>query len=343
MLRRLCCLSAFIVVALTVPGCGSTQPASQGAPAPVSLKIMVGGLNKQIYLPNMLTQQLGYFTEQNLKVELIDEASGQSSTQELVAGGVEAGSGSYNHAIELQAKGKFIQTVVQFQIAPGEAEVVDARKAATIKSAADLKGKKLGVTSLGSGTHTLTMAILGQVGITPDQASYVPVGAGQTFIAGLQQGKIDAGMTTEPTVSRAVKSGAGKVLIDLRTPESTRRALGGDYPFIGVWMRADYINSHKDVVQRLVNAYVKTLKWMATHTAQEIADKMPADYYAGDKDLYVTALDAQKTAWSPDGKMPAAGAQNVLSIELKYVPDMKDAKIDLSKTYTNEFVNKASS
>jgi NitT/TauT family transport system substrate-binding protein len=337
-------MGAAVVAVLALVGCGGTSQQPAGEPSdisPVDLKIMVGGLNKQIYLPNKLTEVLGYFTEQKLNVKLIDEASGQSSEEELIAGNVDAGSGSYNHAIELQPKGKFIETVVQFQIAPGEAEVVDAKKADTIKTAADLKGKNLGVTSIGSGTHTLTMAILGKAGISADQAKYVPVGAGNTFIAGLQQQKIDAGMTTEPTISRAVKTGVGKVLFDLRNPESTRAALGGDYPFIGIWMKTDYVNSHKGVVQRLVNAYVKTIKWINSHTAAEIADKMPADYYAGDKDLYVSALDAQKTAWTKDGKMPAAGAQTVLDIELKYVPDMKAAKVDLAKTYTNEFADKA--
>ena len=84
------------------------------------------------------------------------------------------------------------------------------------------------------------------------------------------------------------------------------------------------------------------IKWINSHSTQEIVDKMPADYYTGDKDLYVQALDTQKTMWTKDGKMPAAGAQNVLDIELKYVADMKGAKVDLAKTYTNEFANKAS-
>ncbi len=336
------CLGIGVIAALAAAcGSASSTPSNTTDNSLVHLKIMVGGLNKQIYLPNMLTQQLGYFKEQNLDVTLIDEASGQSSEEELIAGNVDAASGSYNHTIEVQPKGKFLVQVVQFQIAPGEAEIVDAKKADSIKSASDLKGKNLGVTSIGSGTHTLTMAILGKVGIAPAQAQYVAVGAGSTFIAALQQQKIDAGMTTEPTISNTVKKGIGKVLIDLRTPEATRSALGGDYPFIGIFMKADYVNSHKNVVQRLANAYVKTLKWMDAHTAQEIADKMPADYYAGDKDLYVAALDAQKTIWTKDGKMPATGAQTVLDIELKYVPDMKGAKVDLSKTYTNDFVSKA--
>src|SRR6266851_1636792 len=144
----------------------SASPAAASKPAAADkLKIMVGGLSKQIYLPNMLSERLGYFKEQNLDVQLIDESSGQSSENEVLTGNVDAGSGSYNHTIELQALGKLMETVVQFQVAPGEAEVVAANKADQIKSAADLKGKNLGVTELGSGTHTLTMALLGKAGV----------------------------------------------------------------------------------------------------------------------------------------------------------------------------------
>src|SRR5207253_10095657 len=110
------------------------------------------------------------------------------------------------------------------------------------------------------GTHTLTMALLGKAGVSADQAKYVAVGAGDTFIAAIKNGTIDAGMTTEPTITRLLQSGDAKVLIDLRTPATTQAALGGDYPFIGIFAKNDWVNSHKDVAQRLVNVYVKTLK-----------------------------------------------------------------------------------
>jgi NitT/TauT family transport system substrate-binding protein len=326
-------------------GCGGSPSNSSGgggsSSQPIDLKIMVGGLNKQIYLPNMLAQRLGYFAQQGLNVTLIDEASGQSAEQELIAGNVDAASGSYNHTQELQPKGKLIESVVQLQLAPGEAEMVRANEASTITSAADLKGKNLGVTELGSGTHTLTMALLGRQGITPDQAHFIPVGAGDTFIAGMQQSKIDAGMTTEPTISRLVSTGVGKVLVDLRTPQTTEAALGGDYPFICVFMKNDYVNSHKDVVQKLVNAYVKTLKYIASHTAAEITDQMPADYYSADKSAYIAALGNQKSSFTPAGVMPSGGPQLVNQIETKYVPSMQGATVDLSQTYTNQFATAA--
>jgi NitT/TauT family transport system substrate-binding protein len=336
-----------IIFVLLLSACGGSSTGSTGSGngsggGTTQLKIMVGGLSKQIYLPNMLTQQLGYFKQEGLDVTLIDEASGQSSENEVLAGQVDAGSGSYNHTIELQAAGKQMEAVVLMNVAPGEAEIVSAKAAAQIHSVKDLKGKNMGVTELGSGTQTLTTALLHNAGISPDQVHFIPVGAGDTFIAALQQGRIDAGMTTEPTISRILATGIGKVLVDLRSPQSTQAALGGPYPFICLFMNNSYVSSHKDVVQKLVNAYVKTLKWMHTHTAAEIADKMPADYYAGDKALYVTALQNQMAIFSPDGSMPTGAPQSVLNTEYQsnLVPQGK--QIDLSLTYTNEFVNNAS-
>ena len=148
-------------------------------------------------------------------------------------------------------------------------------------------------------------------------------------------------MTTEPTISRLVKTGDAKVLIDLRTPETTRAALGGDYPFISIYMRADWVAANKGVVQRVVNAYVKTLKWIATHSPAEIADKLPADYYAGDKDLYLTALTGSMPMFSPDGKMPAGAPDFIFKVLQTYNKNVQGKTIDLTKTWTNEFVDAA--
>src|SRR5437764_9042998 len=159
--------AALVTLAIAATACGSSSSggtasnaSNAAASSPTKLKIMVGGISKQIYLPNELTAALGFFKEENLDVTLIDEASGQSSEQQVLSGGVQAGSGSYNHTIELQAAGKSMETVVQLQTAPGEALMVGSKVADKIKSASDLKGANMGVTELGSGTQTLSTAIL---------------------------------------------------------------------------------------------------------------------------------------------------------------------------------------
>jgi NitT/TauT family transport system substrate-binding protein len=344
--RAFLAVGGTLALAIALAACGGSNNAGSGSsPAaitPVDLKLMVGGLNKQIYLPNMLAKQLGYFDDQKINITLVDEGSGQGTELEVVAGNVDAGSGAYSHPVELNALGKKIETICQFGIAPGEAEMVASSKAGSITSASDLKGKKLGVTDIGSGTHTITLALLGKAGYKGSDASFVAVGAGNTFIAAIKNGTIDAGMTTEPTITRLLQTGDAKVLIDLRTPETTRAALGGDYPFIGIFAKNDWVNSHKDVAQRLVNVYVKTLKWMKAHTAEEIAAKMPADYLVPSKDLYVSALKNQLSIFGTDCKMPAAGPQTVLSILQNYVSSDKGISVKLSETYTNEFANAAS-
>jgi NitT/TauT family transport system substrate-binding protein len=335
--RLLAAIAALIVLA----ACGGTNTTGGGGSQSVSLKIMVGGLNKQIYLPNMLAQRLGYFKAENLDVTLIDEGSGQASEEEVVAGNVDAGSGAYVHPMVLNTQGKKIETICQFGIAPGEAEVVDA-SLTNVTSVKDLAGKNLGVTDLGSGTHVLTQAILGSAGVDPTKAHYVAVGAGDTFIAAIQQKKIAAGMTTYPTISRLVNSGKGKILVSLLTPDSTRAALGGDYPFIGIFAKNDWVNSNKAVAQRLVNAYVKTLKYIHSHTADEIASQMPTDYFAGDKASYVADLKDQLSIFGNDCKMPAGGPETVQKIQQQFVSSYKGKSANLSETYTNELADKAS-
>jgi len=320
---------------------GSSAASATQAPA-AKLSIMVGGMSKQIYLPNKLTEALGYFKDQNLTVDLIDEPSGKDTTVEVVAGNVDMGSGSYDHTIDIAAQGKSIQMVTLLLQAPGEAVLVSSKKADTVKSPKDWKGLNAGVTSIGSGTHTIMRALTVKAGLQVADVNYVAAGAGDTFIAAMKQGKIDIGITTQPTVLRMLQSGDAKMHVDLFTPESTRAGLGGDYPFISLFAKSDYIAKNKDVVQRVVNAYVKTLKWINSHSAAEIADKLPADYYGGDKAAYVQALNDSMKMFSPDGKMPAGAPETVLNVLKQFNEGVqKNPNIDLKTTYTNDFVANA--
>jgi len=305
------------------------------------ISIMVNGIDRQIYMPAKLAEQLGYFKEQGLNVELLTVPSGADAANELLVGAVQGVVGFYDHTLDLQAKGKIVESVVQFSQAPGEVELVSSRVADKIKTPADFKGKTLGVTGLGSSTHFLSQYLAASNGVNPTQVSYLGVGAGTTFIAAMKQGRIDAGMTTEPTVSRMLKTGDAKLLVDMRIPETTRKALGGLYPASCLYMQTTWVNSHKDEVQKLANALVKTLKYIHDHNAEEIAAKMPADYYAGDQALYVKALADGKAMFTADGRMPESGPPTVLKILSAFNKNVQGKNIDLSKTYTTEFVSNA--
>src|SRR4051812_20753013 len=160
-------------VAAALTGCRGAA-ADDDASATPNVSIMVGGIDKVIYLPAKLTEQLGYFKDAGVDVDLKTEPSGASAETVMLAGKVDGTVGFYDHAVTLQAQGKCVESVVQFAKVPGEAEVVSA-KASDISSAADFKGKKLGVTSPGSSTDYLTQYLTAKNGI--DHGSYATVTA----------------------------------------------------------------------------------------------------------------------------------------------------------------------
>jgi NitT/TauT family transport system substrate-binding protein len=127
----------------------------------------------------------------------------------------------------------------------------------------------------------------------------------------------------------------------MRTVEQTKAALGGTYPAASLYMSTDWVEKNKPIVQKLANAFVKTLKFIATHSGAEIADKMPKDFYVGDKEGYVKALDSGKAMFTPDGVMPAGGPETVLAVLSGFSKNVKGKTVDLSKTFTTEFVKNA--
>jgi len=338
-MRKFLAVSA--ALAVLVAGCRGTGPdASAASDGPI--KIMVGGIDKVIYLPAKLTEQLGGFQAEGLNVQLLTEPSGATAENVLIAGDVQGVVGFYDHTIDLQTKGKCITSVVQLADVPGEVEIVAAGKASSIKTPADFKGRKMGVTSPGSSTDFLTQYLATKGGLTSADYTTVKAGAGQTFIAAIDNGGIDAGMTTDPTAAKLVSTGKGKVLLDMRTEQGAKQALGGLYPASSLYMDCAWVQSHPEQVQKLANAFVKTLRWIKGHSAEEIAAKMPADYAAGDPQLYAKAVHDSIGMFNGDGLMKEDGAKNVLEVLSQFSPNVKGKKdqVDLSKTYTTQFTAK---
>jgi len=104
------------------------------------ITIIVSGIKKQIYVPVVLAERLGYFAKQGLEVELQTESAGVHAQDMLLTGLAQGVVGAYDHTIELQSRGKEVLSVVQFGIAPGEVELVAQPYAATIQAPKDLHG-----------------------------------------------------------------------------------------------------------------------------------------------------------------------------------------------------------
>ena len=309
------------------------------------IKIEVGGLSKQIYLPFMLAQQLGFYKRYGVNVELVDEPAGGDATNDMVAGGIQLVGGFFDHNIDLQILGKNSESIAVLLKSPGEVELCRTDLKDKIKSPADWKGGvNVGVTGLGSSTNFITRAIGAKAGVASNDMHSVVIGAGATFIAAFTNKTVDCGMTTEPTISKVLAANLGYVLTDLRYGDLTKNALGFNYVATSVYGSTSWVNSHKDAAQGVVNAMYDTMAWIDAHTPLQIAKAMPADYYAGvGLDVYVNALTNEKAMYNPGIRMPIGAALGVLRSEQKgriaygvwTAAQVKN--VNLNATYTNDF------
>jgi NitT/TauT family transport system substrate-binding protein len=328
---------ALTVTALLVTAVASARPTHAAKPqSRARITIMIGGINKIIYSAATLAKSLGYYEKAGIDVYPIDSPAGIEEADALVAGQIDAAMGYYNHTIDLAGKGKSTECVVQIGLTPGHAIVVPLNS--PIKSIADFKGHVLGITGTGSSTDFELQFLGMKNGVQPSQFTRLPVGAGSTFIAALTHGQIDGGITSQPTIGQLLKTGQAKVLVDLQTASSSSKAFGGTFPSTCVYMRTDYVNKHPQTVQKFVNAFVWTLKWVHTHTAAQIAAKLPDSYKGSDLSLYTTDMQDSAGFWSSTGLMPKDGPTTMYKLLSTFEPDLAKAHVDLSKTYTNKFV-----
>ena len=300
--------------------------------------LAVAGIDRIIYLPATLAEQLGYFRQEGIEVEFHSLPAGSDGVDELLAGAAQGVVGFYDHAIDLQAKGMAVMSVVQLGTSPGEVVLVSRKAADRVRSAADFGGRRLGVTGLGSSTSFLMQYLAASAGVKPGAYSLVPVGGDVTFAEALKNNSIEVGMTTEPTASRLLKTGDAKLLVDLRMPEDAIRAFGGLYPAACLYMEASWIKNHTSQVQKLVNAFVKALHYIQSHSAEEIAAHVPPRFYGGEQEAYIRVLGNSRSIFTPDGRMPESGPSTALRVLSTFNKNVQAQRISLEQTYTSEFL-----
>ncbi|HET6927564.1 MAG TPA: ABC transporter substrate-binding protein [Hyphomicrobiaceae bacterium] len=311
------------------------------APEKKDIKLGVGGAAALYYLPLALTERLGHFKEQGLNVEISDFKGGSQSLTALVGGSVDVVTGAYEHTLRMQAKGQDIVCVIELGRYPGIALAVRKDRADKIKTVADLKGAKIGVTAPGSSTNMIVAFLMAKAGLKPDDASFVGVGATASAVAAIQKGEIDALSNVDPAISKLQSTGDVVVLAETRTTEGTAEVLGGPMSAAVLYLKREFAAKNPATVQALVNAFYKTLKWLDKATPAEIAEKVPQEYWLGDKELYVAAVKNNLQVYSRDGIVSAESRQRSLDFLKKFDKEMAAATVDPATTWDGRFVAKA--
>src|SRR5882757_5839411 len=314
---------------------------AQDKPEMPKVRLVVGGKSAIFYLPLSVTERLGYFRDAGLDVEIADVQSGARALQSLVGGSAEIGVGTFDHTIQMQAKGQPVAAIAQYGRYPGFVLGTIASKSIAYGGPQSLKGLKIGVTSPGSSTHFMAAYMLVRSGLKPDDASFVGTGVTSTAVAAARRAEIDAIVSSDPMMSLMQSESLVKVVADTRTLEGTQAVYGGPYPGGVVYTPPAFMAKNPAAVQAVVTAFVRALKWMATHSAEDIANAMPEEYALGNRDVYIRALAASQDMYSPDGHFVPGAVETAYQVLKIFDPSVAATSIDLSKTHTDMFVEKA--
>jgi len=340
-------LVASLALALSACGAPSAAPPGQSGSAAAGgadsskVTIGIGGQTLLTYLPTTLAQELGYFKEEGLNVELQDLQGGSKALTAMIGGSTNVTSGYYEHTIQMQAKNQKIRAFVDMGRSSGLVLLVAPKNEGKIKTIADLKGKNVGVTAPGSSTDMFIKYLLAQNGMQKTDAAVSAIGAGSSAVAAMEQGQVDAAVMLEPDVSVLTKrvGHAPVILEDVRSAAGLKEVFDTDaWPSSSLYAKTEWLDANKETAGKLAKAIKKTLEFIAGHSGEEIAAKMPEKFAGGDKALYATVIEDLKKTLSKDGTFTENGVQAVLKTQQVANPEVGNKDIKLADTYTNDFL-----
>ena len=305
------------------------------------VSIAVGGKAAFYYLPLTISEQMGYFKDEGVDVEISDFAGGARALQALAGGSADVVSGAYEHTINMQSKNQFIQSFVLQGRAPQIALGVSTKTLPNYQTLTDLRGKKIGVSAPGSSTSMVVNLVLARVGVKASDVSYVDVGNAAGALTALRSSQIDAICNTDPVMTMLEQKGDVKIVSDTRTLKGTTEVFGGQMPAACLYANSEFVQKNPNTCQALASAIVRGLKWLQTAGPSDIIKTVPENYLLDDRALYLASFNKVREAISLDGVMAEEATRTALRALASYDPSIRADKIELSRTYTNDFARRA--
>ncbi|MBV7541776.1 ABC transporter substrate-binding protein [Acidovorax sp. sic0104] len=337
--RAFSALSAATAATVFAPAAMRAQTAEAAALG--RLTIAVGGQGVLYHLPLALADQLGYFRAEGLDVTVRDFSAGALAAQAVQEGAADVCAGAFEHTLRQQARGQAYRSLVVQGRAPQLALGVSQRSFPGFKEVGDLEGRRIGVSSVGSSTHLAASLLLGRVGLAPKDVSFVAVGTGTAALNALRSGQVHALCHADPIMTLLEQKADTRIAGDMRSLKAAQEVFGGNMPASCLYAPQAFIQKNAPQAQALANGIVHALKWLQTAAPADLVKAVPTSYLMGDRGLYLAAFSRVRETYSTNGLMPDDGAATALRVLARVHPELADFKVDLARTYTNEFVRKA--
>lgn len=331
------------LLAASLLGCLPGAPLrAQGALEKPHVTLALGGRTTLYFLPITIAEQLGYFAEEGLELELQDHAGGGLAQRAMLAGEADLVAGSYEHTIVLRQRGRSCSAFVQFGRAPQTVFGVGKRAFADFHELAQLQGRRIGISAADSATEWFARMVLARGGLAASAVELVGVGTSTAAASALREGRIDALVNVDPVVSLVEQAGELRIIADARSLRGAQELYGGPMPGGCLYAPQGFVLRYPRTVQALANAVVRALKWLQTAGPSDIVRTVPEVYMSGDRATYLSALEKVREAFSPDGLLPEPAAATAHAMIARYAPDGVVVRAPApAATYTNDFVQRA--
>lgn len=207
-------------------------------------------------LPVFAAKRQGFFQNEGLLVEPIVFTSGTINSQAALAGEIDIALGSGTEVFTIRLAGedaRFFFGISNFMpfklfVHPG------------IKTAADLKGKRLAVSRFGAQSDFLTRYAVSRLGLNPAKdVTILQIGSTPARYAALKGGSVDGTIMWFPVTLIAANEGY-RMLADLND-------IITDWPYLGYYGMASALKNKRGMVMRYLRAHVKGLEWLRANPA----------------------------------------------------------------------------
>jgi NitT/TauT family transport system substrate-binding protein len=245
--------AAATVVALLNPSLAGTALAASAAPTASLEKFVVAGWSKPITeVTNLLVDEdKGFFKAKGIDLRYVPGAGGGDALRNLLTGQADIAftdPGSFFSALE---KGEKLRAI--YDIYPQNVFNVVSLKGSNINKPADLKGKKIGVYSLSSGTRQNLLVLLHQAGLSESDVTIVVTGL--LNFAPLMQGQVDATAATDT----GLLVGRQKGLADVNVMQVKDTLNVSSDMFV---VREETYQQKKPLLRQFLAAYRDSAAWM---------------------------------------------------------------------------------
>jgi len=308
-------IAVFLMVCLSIFGtleiCGG-ETRSVPRPEKTHLTYVEPG-RYLIKLPVILAEAKDFFKEEGLSVD-VKIAPGQRVYEALLAGHSDFICVSYGSMMKINQQGKKVISVGNIT----RNCLFHLVGYSDIKTIEDLKGKRIGVPKVGEEVTAVIRAALKRKGLDPDKdVNWLAVGIEATMVAAMKNRKVDAVGAVGEWRDHLIRAVADThVLIDYSQESALKEYLGAStYPLAHIQITSEFIEKYPETTQRIVNAIMKSLQFINTHTPKECIDVVWKKYWGdADRAILIKYLTEIKNAFSRDGITKKEGYEAVVRV-----------------------------